>query len=244
MEKEDLEISLPQIVKMMRKHIIAILIFTCVGGIVSFAISQYAIAKTYISTVKLYVFTSTSADDNYSNDINELNYAQKVVNTYIEMLQTDSFLKNVQEQSGVNMDFGAFKKAVTFSTLNDTEVFKADVSAHDPNVAKKIADTISDLAPSTIAQFKEGASLKIVDPAVLPDKPSSPNVLMNTMVGFLLGLFLPIIYFVLKESMDVRIKGEEDITEHYNLAVLASIPAFTKEFANEKPTLTKSKKRG
>lgn len=239
-----MEITLPQFMKIIRKHLIAVLIFMFVCGIAAFAISKFVMAKNYISTVKLYVFTSAAEADNYSTDINELNYAQKVVNTYIEMLQTNSFLENVREQSGVNMKLDDFKKAVTFSTLNDTEVFQAEVSANDPNVAKKIADTISELAPSTIAQFKEGASLKIVDPAVLPDKPSSPNVLLNTAFGFLLGILLPVVYFVLRDSLDVRIKGEEDITEHYNIAVLASIPAFTKEFASKKPSFTQFRKRG
>ena len=229
-----MEITLPQLLKLLRKNLAAIIACTLVAGILAFGISEFVIEKTYVSSVKLYVFTPASSANNGNENINELNYAQKVVNTYIEMLETNSFFENVEKKAGVDTPLEQFKKTVAFSTLNDTEVFEANASAKSPEEAKKIADAVSSLAPTTIAQFKEGASLKIVDPATYPDKPSSPHVLMNTVIGLLLGLVLSVCWFLLRDSLDLRIKGEEDITEDYNLPVLASIPAFNKEFTRQK----------
>lgn len=223
---------------------LSIVFFTTAAAIIVFGISQFAIKKTYVSTVKLYVFTPASSANNGNENINELNYAQKVVNTYIEMLETNSFFENVKKKAGVDMPLEQFKKTVVFSTLNDTEVFEANASANSPEEAKKIADAVSSLAPSAIAKFKEGASLKIVDPATYPDKPSSPHVLLNTIIGLLVGLTLSVCWFLLRDSLDLRIKGEEDVTEDYNLPVLASIPAFTKEFTTKKRTETRRKHKG
>lgn len=239
-----MELTLPQLVKIIRRNVLLIVIFTLACGIVTFVVSKYVVAETYVSTVKLYVSTPTSANANPGTDINALNYAQKVVNTYIEMLQTNSFLQKVQERAGVDMKFDDFRKMVQFHSLNDTEVFQADISAHDPAEAKRIADTISELAPSTIAQFKDGASLKIVDPANYPDKPSSPHPALNTAIGAVIALLASVCWFVLRSSLDLRIMGEEDITEHYNIPVLAAIPAFNKEFVKRKRALPDQKKRG
>lgn len=229
-----MEITLPQLIKLLRKNLSVILACTLAAGAIVYGVSKFALAKTYVSVVKLYVFTPASSANNGNENINELNYAQKVVNTYIQMLQTNSFFEKVEEKAGVDVPLENFKKMVTFSTLNDTEVFEASASASSPEEAKKIADAVSSLAPSTIAQFKEGASLKIVDPATYPDNPSSPHVLMNTVIGLLLGLVLSVCWFLLRDSLDFRIKSEEDITEDYNLPVLASIPAFNKEFTRQK----------
>ncbi|HBC30966.1 MAG TPA: hypothetical protein DC024_06950 [Clostridiales bacterium] len=230
-----MEITTSHLMKTIRKKLPNILIFALLCGIATFAVSKYFVPKTYVSTVKFYVSTPASSNNNNDySDINELNYAQKVVSTYIEMLQTDSFLGKVQENSGAQMGFDDFKKTIKFDTLNNTEIFKADVSADSAQEAKKVADTISKLAPDIISGFKAGASLKIVDPANMPDKPSSPNVTLNTIIGFLLGFFISMCYFVMCDRFDIRIKSEEDITEYYNLPVLASIPAFTKKFAKEK----------
>ena len=240
-KKINMQVTLPQLIKLLRKNLLPIIFCTMVAAIIVFGISEFAIEKTYVSTVKLYVFTPSSSAGNANENINELNYAQKVVNTYIEMLETNSFFENVEKTAGVEAPLENFKKMVTFNTLNDTEVFEANVSASSPEQAKKIADAVSSLAPGAIAQFKEGASLKIVDPATYPDKPSSPHVLTNTVLGLLLGLVLSVCWFLLRDSLDLRIKGEEDITEDYNLPILASIPAFNKDFTKQKRNHSETK---
>lgn len=43
-----------------------------------------------------------------------------------------------------------------------------------------------------------GERLKIIDPGIVPERPSSPNVSLNLMVALLLGIVLPILYFTLE----------------------------------------------
>jgi uncharacterized protein involved in exopolysaccharide biosynthesis len=45
-----------------------------------------------------------------------------------------------------------------------------------------------------------GERLRIVDPAILPERPSSPNLLLNLAAALLLGLLLPVIYLTLEMS--------------------------------------------
>jgi capsular polysaccharide biosynthesis protein len=219
------EISLSQLLKLIRKNIILILLCAIIGFVGAFSISKFLIPKTYVSTVKLYV-SAPETSQNSTSDINALNYAQKVVNTYIEMLQTNSFYQKVIDECKLNYSIEDFKKQVAFSSLNDTEVFQAQVSVHDPNEAKTIADAITKLAPTTISQLKENASLKVVDSATLPDKPSSPNTILNSIIGLILGIACSVIFVLLRDVLDVRIKSEDDILEKYNIPILASIPAF------------------
>jgi len=228
-----MDISLEELFRLIRKNILLIIICAMIGSGGAFSISKFAISKTYISTVKLYVSTPESSQDSTVN-FNALNYAQKVVNTYIEMLKTDSFYKKVMDQSKVNYTVDNFRKMVTFSALNNTEVFQAQVSARDPNEAKTIADAITTLAPTTIGELKENSSLKIVDSAVLPDKPSSPNTVINTIIGFLLGVIGSVTIVLLRNSLNVRIKNEDDLIEKYNIPILASIPAFNTQFVKGK----------
>lgn len=239
-----MEITLPQLMKVFRKNLFAILICTLAAGAATFAISKYVIAKTYVSSVKFYVDTASSYNVSVNESMNGLNYAQKLVNTYIEMLETNSFFEKVEKKSGENIPLEEFKKTIKFSTLNDTEVFEANVSAHTPEEAKKTADVIESLTPSIISQFKTGASLKIVDPASYPDKPSSPNVALDTVIGLLLSLILAGTAFLLRDSLDVRIKNEEDITQNYNLPILASVPEFGKKYSSSKRHYRKEKNRG
>lgn len=228
-----MEISLEQLYAIFRKNILCIILCALIGFMGAYSISKFAIPKTYVSSVKLYVSEPNSGQNSIS-DINALNYAQKVVNTYIEMLQTNNFYQQVIDESKTNYAVKDFGKMVKFSSLNETEVFQAQVSSHNPNEAKTIADAITKLAPPTIKKMKENATLKVVDSAALPDSPSSPNVAINSIIGILLGAICSFIFVMLREMMDVRIKSEEDILSKYNIPILASIPAFGIQYSKSK----------
>src|SRR5262249_16345337 len=43
-----------------------------------------------------------------------------------------------------------------------------------------------------------GERLRVIDPGVVPERPSSPNLVLNVVGAMLLGLVLPILYLVLE----------------------------------------------
>ena len=45
-----------------------------------------------------------------------------------------------------------------------------------------------------------GERLKIIDPGIVPERPSSPNLQLNLIAALLLGLVLPVLYFTLEMS--------------------------------------------
>jgi uncharacterized protein involved in exopolysaccharide biosynthesis len=49
-----------------------------------------------------------------------------------------------------------------------------------------------------------GERLKIIDPGIVPERPSSPNVPLNVLAALLAGLVLPLIYFTLEMSFQER----------------------------------------
>lgn len=221
-----MEFSLKDLLKLFAKSLKLILICAVIGLIGAFSIFKFLVKPVYVSSVKLYVYVKDSASNTQYSSLNDLNYAQKVVNTYIEMLRTDSFYKSVKDNSKVSYPIEELSKMIQFNILNGTEVFQISVSSHDPEEAKKIADTVTELAPKTIRSMKESALLKVVDPPSLPVKPSFPNIFLDCIAGFLLGAAASMIYIVLREMLDVRIKQEEDLTARYNIPILGTIPSF------------------
>lgn len=222
-----MEIDLKDLFRLLLKNSLVLIICAIVGLAGAFSISKYLIKPSYISSVKMYVYTKNSdAEVQGYNYLNDLNYAQKIVNTYIEMLRTDNFYKAVKDKVSLNYSIPELKSMISFTVLNDTEVFQVSVTSHKPEDSKQIADTITMLAPQTIRDIKESALLRVVDSASFPLSPSSPNIPVNSAVGCLVGIVIAVIFVFLKESLDVRIKQEEDLTEKYNIPILGSIPSF------------------
>ena len=69
---------------------------------------------------------------------------------------------------------------------------------------------------------------------VLPDQPSSPNILLNTLIGALLGFIISCIIILLLDMLDIKIKSKEEIANKYSLPILGSIPLYSEDKKHEK----------
>jgi uncharacterized protein involved in exopolysaccharide biosynthesis len=56
-----------------------------------------------------------------------------------------------------------------------------------------------------------GERLKIVDPGIVPERPSSPNIPLNVAAAMLLGLVLPIIFLTMQMSYQERVGPVPDL---------------------------------
>lgn len=224
MENEmEIEYSLSEIFVILVKRLWIIVLCILVVTLGAFGVTKILIPEKYTASVSMYVAPNNGNADLIAS-LNELNYAQKVVNTYIEILKTDSFMRSVAEKSGLGYSPGDLKKMVEMGPLNDTEIFKVQVTTTDPHDSLSLANTIARLAPQKIIEIKDADAVRVVDPATLPAAPSSPNVLMNTAIGFALGLITGIMTALIMEMLDKRIKDEDDLLKHYDLPILGVIP--------------------
>ena len=70
----------------------------------------------------------------------------------------------------------------------------------------------------------EGSSVKIVDYAIVPAEIASPSYTRNTALGMLAGLVVIAAIICLREIFDEKLHSEDDITQRYQLPILAVIP--------------------
>jgi len=80
------------------------------------------------------------------------------------------------------------------------------------------------LEESKIAEAMQISEARIIDMATVPEKPTHPRPIMNTVLGLLLGLMIGIGGVILKERLDTSVKTAREIEELTGSSVLASIP--------------------
>lgn len=78
----------------------------------------------------------------------------------------------------------------------------------------------------TSEQLRANA-LAVVEPAILPEKPSTPNKPLNAALGMIAGLAMGVILAFLFEGMDDTVRGIEDVKEMTPLPILCMIPDFS-----------------
>lgn len=219
----EMEFTLSEIFSMIMKRFWIIVLCIILGTAGTFAVTRFLIDEKFTASVSMYVVPNNGGTDLIAS-LNELNYAQKVVNTYIEILKTDSFMNSVAKVSDLRYSSTELKKMVAMSPINDTEIFRVQVTATDPGESLLLANTIARLAPEKLIEIKDADAVRVVDPATLPENPSSPDILLNTAIGFILGLVVGLMTALIIEMLDKRVKDEDDLIKHYNAPVLGVIP--------------------
>ncbi|MDR2650392.1 MAG: hypothetical protein LBB94_11855 [Clostridiales bacterium] len=216
-------IDLAYLWKHLRKNWAAVFLSAVFGLGIAFCITNWVIDKKYVSVIKLYVYISSEDSLRLSDEVSALTYAQRVVNTYIQMLRTYSFYERVQAAAGSSYTAEELEGMISFSSLNGTEIFSAAVMAEKPEDARRIAQAIGEIAPGVISGIKETGELKIVDPPRLNLKPVSPNLKLNLTLGIISGCVISFGFLLLKDLTNARIQSAAELNEKYGLFILAEI---------------------
>ena len=225
------EIDLKQLIlALVHKAWLLVLCALVAGGISYFYTANF-ITPMYRASVSVYVNnsnTQTGSNPSYISGT-DLATAQRLVNTYVNIIKSNTVLEKVVEQSGLDLTAEQIRGMMTAASVEDTEIFEIYISNADPELAAQVANAIAEVAPNEIANFLEGSSTKIIDYAEVPQYRYTPSFRRNTFLGVCAGGLIAAVYVVLKTIMDVRIKGEEDLERLFDLPVLGAIPDFSAE---------------
>ena len=228
-ERDEVLISPKMIFEVLRKNLVFIIITVMVFTLGSFFVTNFLVTKQYTSTISLYVETVDVQADSPNSavySLNMQNYALKLVNTYIRMLDTNTFYTKLADELGDKYTPAQLSRMISFKSDETTEVFDVRVVSESPTESKIIADTIAEVAPDTISNLKSNAKLKVCDEAQLPTKPSSPSVSRNVIIAFAIGLVLSLAVSFIRHFLDKKIKYDDEMTTICDIPVLAAIPSF------------------
>lgn len=180
------------------------------------------VTPTYQAEISMYI--NNSSNKNGVVNASDLSVALKLVTTYVNIVKSDSVLDQVIEELDLDLTAGAVRSMLTAEAVDETEMFRVQITHEDPEMAAEIANTIGRIAPKKITEIIDGSSAKIVDMAKVPVNRASPNYVKTLIIGLIVGSVLSAVFVVTRDFMDVRIKGEEDLAEISDAPVLGIIP--------------------
>ena len=227
MEKE---ITIQKLVQEVLKRWWLVLVSIIVCGAIFFTYSTYVIDKMYTSHASIYVdnkateVIETEGIENNTANLYDLTTSEMLVDTYIEILNSNGFFKLIEKSIDIPYSAGQMRGMVSYSRVEETGVIHINVTALDPKTANMVCSAILKYANVQIMNIMEVGSVKVIDEASMPGGPSSPNVTKNTMIGMIFGVLLSFLIIFLINYFDVHIKTVEDIENKYDLIVLGTIP--------------------
>ncbi|HHT25394.1 MAG TPA: hypothetical protein GXZ76_07800 [Clostridiaceae bacterium] len=219
-----IEISLADILSSVKNHIVLIILITIITTGSIFGVNKYFITPTYDSTVKFYIEASRIDEDNPSAGLQAVTLAQRISNTYIELMKTNSFFNLLQTEIDANLSVAELRRSISYKSLQETEIIEANVRTDSPELSLDIAKTIAQIAPEAMNEIKSNAMLKVIDQPLLAENQSTPHIVRNTALGFLLGLFIGFMLAITIDRFNIKIKTEEDITRNFDINILGVVP--------------------
>jgi capsular exopolysaccharide synthesis family protein len=87
---------------------------------------------------------------------------------------------------------------------------------------------LSKLEEFRILEAQESPTWQIIQPPVAPEKPISPDLRLNLMVGSVLALMLGAFVVYLREQLDKRLRSADSVSEMLHLRTLSIIPETDK----------------
>ncbi len=219
------EISIVDIVKILLKRLWLIIMITLLCALGAFVYTKTFISPQYMSTASLYVTNGTRVNAGNSANLSDINAAEKLVDSYIVVLQSDNVAQQISENTKLGLSKGAIKSMIKMASVNGTQVLEVRVTSTKREEAQTIANAMLEVAPGVLKQVAKVGEVETLDTASEARK-ISPNVVTNTIVGFLLGLVISILIVLIQAMLDRTIKGEEDFNEHYTISILGSVPDF------------------
>ena len=217
----EIEIDLLEIAGLLLRKLKVLILFLVLGGLIAGCVTRFMITPQYTGTSMIFILTKTTS----VTSLADIQLGSELTTDFTMLATSRPTLEKVIDELGLSCSPNELQSMVSVSNPADTRILKFDVTSPDPGQAADISNALANATADAVADIMNTDRPSLVEKAEVPDAPSSPNLMKNTMMGALCGLVLAVAVVIIRFLMDDTIKDEDDVTRYLNLNTLAALPA-------------------
>lgn len=219
--KDTNEIDLSKIIYALLHYVWFILIIGLLGAAVMWFVSGYVLKPVYISSAKVYVI---NRQDGNKITYSDLQTGTQLTKDYLILVKSRPVTERVIKKLNLPLAHEDLSQLIEVNIPQDTRILEISVKNENPALAKSIADTIAEVSAEQMVSVMETEKANIMEQGNLPDQPSGPHTISNTILGTLAGILLASLVVAAGTYFNDRISTSEDIEKYLSLTILGSIP--------------------
>lgn len=225
--KKAYEIDAARVLGIFAKHWWIIAIATLVGAILFFIHTNFFVTPIYKAESVL-IISDTEKDNTSYQDIVAGQYQSYdypyILDSGITYGKVADYLN--KNNPGSSYSASSIKAMTVGTSVENSRIFVISVSSRDPEEAAKVANAIAAVFPDQVSELIPGSKIGIVDNAVVPTAPSSPNLTVNIVLGAIIGLALGLGVTALLGFTNDSVESEKWLLETFKdeIPLLAVIP--------------------
>jgi capsular exopolysaccharide synthesis family protein len=232
-------VELQDYVRILLKNWILVVLMTMLAGGAAVAYSLLT-PPSYVASAKVFVSTSgaTSAADLQQGS----SFTVQRVKTYADLVKTTSVLQPTIERLGLELTPKELRGQVSASVPLSTTVINIAVTDGNAVHAAELATAIAEELGVVVERIEATGSsedspvrLSVVQEAEVPTVPAGPRTKLNIALGVILGFAFGVALALIRETMDTRIRNEQDIAQITEIPILGGIVFDSR--AKERPLI-------
>lgn len=232
---DEIEIDLGALFFELLGHWKMIMLSAILTGVIGLVISLFLLTPQYESTSELYVLSKSTS----ITSLADIQMGTNLTNDYMVVVKGRPVLEQVISNLGLEENYEQLSEKVALNNPSDSRILQITVTDPDCNRAKSIADEIAEVASRFISAKMDQDPPTIISYGYADGEPVSPNVLMNTAVGVLIGAFIAMAIVVITYLLNDTIMNAEDVERKLGLNLLGTLPYEE----SETDVVTKATKR-
>ncbi len=147
---------------------------------------------------------------------------QELLNSMPQVVNSD-FIKTLKQQAA-QLSAERAKLAAKYTEQHpDLQSVQNQLNAINKQINTETRRLVQSIKIELSGQFS-GNNIRIIDPAVTPEKPVRPRKMLNLAVGLLAGGLLGLLLIFVLEFLDQSVKSSEDLEEKLKLPFLGFVP--------------------
>lgn len=201
-----------------------VIILTFIFTVVIVTIGALQTPAKYTASTQIRVLTTKTGGSTYV-DYN-VEYAERLVATYVKIATSNPIIEELSRHVDISPD--DILEMVKVEIIPNTELFQISVESVDPGLSQYMANKLAQIIITQSKQLYSDdvvpVNIYIVEPAIIPDIPSSPSPFLIIFLGAVAGLIGGIGLALLFENLDTRLYTSNQIESLTKLKTIGDIP--------------------
>ncbi|MDN5861799.1 MAG: polysaccharide biosynthesis tyrosine autokinase, partial [Pseudonocardia sp.] len=187
-------------------------------------------------TAKLTMYVSSQEGDNTLDAYQGARLSQQRVTSYVELVTSRRVAADVVRQLNLPLTPDQLAAKVKASSALDSVLIDVAVTDESPELAAEIANTTGTVFVGLVAELERpvdptrppAVAVRVVQPAPVPERPSSTGLAVTLALGLLAGLAVGVGGALARNALDTSVKSPEVLRELADAPNLGTI-AFDAE---------------
>lgn len=243
---EEEVIRLEDIFQALKKRWLMIALVTLTFAVTAGLISFYVMKPEYQARVKVFIGKEGSGEASQYNSSDIAMY-QNLMKTYAEVVKSKDSVQEALSNIGQSTETGNVNRilgGITVSPSADTQIMQVVYKTKDKSEILPVLNSVMNEFIKTSKELIPNGNIQILETAEAPAYPIGPNKVLNTIIGFMLGLMISVGIVFLLEYLNNTVKNIDDLEKALEVPVIGVIPEIDeKKLAKKEKKLAKKEKK-